>query len=47
VRHEALAGELRGAFRLRVGDYRIIYSADHEERLCKIHSIGHRRDVYR
>jgi mRNA-degrading endonuclease RelE of RelBE toxin-antitoxin system len=34
-------------FRIRVGDYRIIYGVDDELRLVKVLSIAHRRDVYR
>ena len=34
-------------YRLRVGDYRIIYTICDETRKVKILSIGHRRDVYR
>ena len=34
-------------FRIRVGDYRIIYSVDDTHRIVKILDIGHRREVYR
>ncbi|PIP19213.1 MAG: type II toxin-antitoxin system mRNA interferase toxin, RelE/StbE family [Candidatus Omnitrophica bacterium CG08_land_8_20_14_0_20_41_16] len=34
-------------YRLRVGDYRIIYAVDDRERLVKILDIAHRREVYR
>lgn len=44
---EALTGDLEGLFKLRVGDYRIIYELIHEERLIIIHTIGHRREIYR
>jgi len=40
-----LAG--RGDYRIRVGDYRIVYAVDDEERLVLIARIAHRRDVYR
>jgi mRNA interferase RelE/StbE len=33
-------------FRLRQGDYRIIYSIDDESRTVDIVKIGHRSDVY-
>lgn len=36
-----------GAYRLRQGDYRIVYSIDDEEGLIDIVKIGHRREVYR
>lgn len=44
---EALTGEFEGLFKLRVGDYRVVYELIHEERLIMIHTIGHRREIYR
>ena len=40
-----LAG--RDDFRVRVGDYRIVYAAVDEERAVIVARIAHRRDVYR
>ncbi len=37
----------RREFRLRVGDYRVLYRLEHENRVLTIVAIGHRRDVYR
>jgi mRNA interferase RelE/StbE len=37
----------REEFRIRVGDYRILYVVDHESQSVTISAIGHRRDVYR
>ena len=34
-------------WRLRVGDYRIIYRVDEKRRIVEVSEIGHRRDVYR
>jgi len=34
-------------FRLRVGDYRILYTIDDHMKLVTIFAIGHRREVYR
>lgn len=34
-------------YRLRVGDYRILYTIDDKMRLIEIVAVGHRRDVYR
>ena len=42
-----LTGNLAGFYKLRVGDYRIIYEALHDEDVLLIHLIGHRREVYR
>lgn len=47
ARLEPLTGKLRGLYKLRVGDYRILYETFHEEEAVVIHTIGHRRDVYR
>ncbi|MBI4729780.1 MAG: type II toxin-antitoxin system RelE/ParE family toxin [Acidobacteria bacterium] len=42
---EALAGELAGLYKLRVGDYRVIYARTTEGYL--VLRIGHRREIYR
>jgi mRNA interferase RelE/StbE len=47
IRPEALTGELAGFYKLRVGDYRVIYENLHEEQTIVIHAIGHRREIYR
>ena len=44
---EALTASLAGFYKLRVGDYRVLYEVLHGERLIVIHVIGHRRDIYR
>lgn len=40
-----LAG--RNDFRIRVGDYRVVYAVDDVERLVLVARIAHRREVYR
>jgi mRNA interferase RelE/StbE len=42
---EPLSGELSGAYKIRIGDWRVIYVI--EEDTIVIHSIGHRREIYR
>jgi mRNA interferase RelE/StbE len=37
----------RGGLRLRVGDYRILYTVDDAQQVVTIGRVGHRRDVYR
>lgn len=44
---QALKGSLRGLFKLREGDYRIIFQPLRKEGLIIIHAIGHRGQVYR
>jgi mRNA interferase RelE/StbE len=46
LNHEALKGEWSGAYRRRIGDYRVIYAIDHETKSVVADVIGHRRDVY-
>jgi mRNA interferase RelE/StbE len=43
---QALSADLSGLFKLRIGDYRAIYSFDTEVQLITIHKVGHRRDIY-
>jgi mRNA interferase RelE/StbE len=58
VRIEALANEpfppqvvklkgTEGLYRIRVGDYRIVYEIDSDSNCILIHYVRHRRDVYR
>lgn len=37
----------RDAFRVRVGDYRIIYTVEDDVLLVVVVTLGHRRDVYK
>ena len=34
-------------YRLRQGDYRIVYAVDDARRIVEIFKIGHRREIYR
>jgi len=34
-------------FRIRVGDYRVLYSVEHRRLIVIVFKVGHRRDVYR
>lgn len=47
VRLEPLTRELRGLYKFRVGDYRVLYEILHDEETIIIHAVGHRRDIYR
>lgn len=47
IRPDALTADLSGLYKLRVGDYRVLYEILHDEQTIVIHAIGHRRDVYR
>jgi mRNA interferase RelE/StbE len=47
VHHEELTGQWTGYYRIRVGDYRIIYQIEHTEQLIIVEAIGHRREIYK
>ena len=46
VSPQSLTANLSGLFKLRVGDYRVIYSFVTQEKRITIHKVGHRRDIY-
>ena len=46
ARHYALTGQHAGEFRLRIGDYRALYTIDRANRRLVVESVGHRSDVY-
>jgi len=41
-----LTANLVGFFKLRVGDYRVIYEFDRTVRVVTIDRVGHRREIY-
>lgn len=43
---QPLTADLSGFFKLRVGDYRVIYEFDREEKVIFIDRIRHRKEVY-
>jgi mRNA interferase RelE/StbE len=47
IKPETLSGDLRGLYKLRAGDYRIVYEILRDEQTIVIHLVGHRRDIYR
>lgn len=47
VKPEALRGEWQGVFKLRVGDYRVLYTLDNTKQRIIVHFVRHRREVYR
>jgi len=42
-----LRGSLSGLYKLRTGDWRIIYDINHKEKLITIHKVGHRKEIYK
>ncbi len=47
IRPESLTGQWQGIFRLRVGDYRVLYTCDRTKHKIIVHFIRHRREVYK
>jgi mRNA interferase RelE/StbE len=43
------AKKLKGqeGYRIRQGDYRLLYAIDDKEHIVRIYRIGHRREIYR
>ncbi len=44
---EPLTGKLKGLYRFRIGDYRIVYSLDRVNKQIIVLSVGHRSEIYR
>ena len=42
----ALTGDLKGLWRYRVGDYRIVASIEDDRLIVLVVTVGHRREVY-
>ncbi|MBI4824018.1 MAG: type II toxin-antitoxin system RelE/ParE family toxin [Nitrospirae bacterium] len=42
-----LAGTFSGFYKLKIGDYRVIYEISHKEKVITVHKTGHRREIYR
>ena len=47
INPESYTGELAGLYKLRVGDYRVVYEILRGETVIVIHQIGHRSEIYR
>ncbi len=44
--HRKLQGS-ESSYRIRIGDYRVIYQADIENKIIVIYHVRHRKDIYR
>jgi mRNA interferase RelE/StbE len=44
---EPLTGQWQGMYKLRAGDYRVIYALDPARETLIVHAIGHRSKVYK
>lgn len=43
---EPLRHDLKGFYKLRIGDWRVIYEVRHNELIILVVKVGHRREVY-
>jgi mRNA interferase RelE/StbE len=44
---KCFAGRFKPGWRIRVGEYRVLYRIDDDRREVLVFEIGHRREVYR
>ena len=42
-----LTGSFSGFYKLKAGDWRIIYEVNHNDKIISVHKVGHRRVIYR
>ena len=42
-----LMGKLKGAWRIRIGDYRLLYDIDDKLKKVVLIDMGHRKQIYR
>ncbi len=47
VSPQALKGKFHGMFKLVIGDWRAIYTADFSNKTITVHLIGHRKEIYK
>ncbi len=47
LKPDAFTGDLAGLYKLRVGDYRVIYEILYADKTIIIHQIDHRRQIYK
>jgi len=47
IRPKRLTAHLRNDFTLRVGDYRVLYSVNYQDKILIIRDVGHRSNVYK
>ena len=47
VRPLPLKGNLRGFYKLRVGNWRVVYEVDRDRLEITVHFVGHRSQIYK
>lgn len=44
--HKKLKGQQEPIYRIRIGDYRVLYQIDDVIRIVDVQKVGHRKDIY-
>lgn len=44
---QMLTSEFKGMYKLRVGDWRIIYTVNQNTKIITVHMVGHRSEIYK
>jgi len=48
INHAPLSAQFRGTYKLRVGDYRVVYTIERDDTdFVLIHLVGHRSEIYK
>ncbi|MBE0426361.1 MAG: type II toxin-antitoxin system RelE/ParE family toxin [Nitrospirae bacterium] len=42
-----LSANYAGFYKLKVGDWRVIYDVDYDKQIITVHKVGHRREIYK
>lgn len=42
-----LHGKYTGLFKLKAGDWRVIYEINHNDKIVTVHKVGHRKEIYK
>ena len=42
-----LKWNFEGLYKLRIGDWRVIYDINHDQEVITVHRIGHRSEIYK
>jgi mRNA interferase RelE/StbE len=42
-----LKGKFKGKYKLRVGDWRVVYSFEHSTQIITVYAVRHRSEVYK
>jgi len=46
ISHQALKGDLSGLYKLKIGDWRVMYEIENRTKIITVHKVGHRREIY-